>query len=156
MSIGVSHYYTHYYSILLTTPHYSSLLLTSHYSPLLNSTHYSSVSTDLLQQVDGVPAADHLGAEGGGGGGAPVLLNLLQEVGHRHALRHGAPQPGTGPGPDRDTTGTGPGHDRHRTGTRPGHDRDRSHRSWQINTPTQKTEETRRGSIVINNKIMLI
>ncbi len=53
--------------------------------------------TDLLQQVDGVPAAHHLGGEGGGGGGAPVLLNLLQELGHWHALRHGAPQPGTHP-----------------------------------------------------------
>ena len=40
----------------------------------------SPVSTDLLQQVDGIPAADHLGGEGGGGGGAPVLLDLLHEV----------------------------------------------------------------------------
>lgn len=69
---------------------------------LQQTTTTPCVSTDLLQQVDGVPAAEHLGGEGGGGGGAPVLLNLLQELGHRHALGHGAPQPGT----HRDRTGT--------------------------------------------------
>ena len=61
--------------------------------------HHPLCHTDLLQQVDGVPAADHLGGEGGGGGRAPVLLNLLQELGHRHALRHGAGS-STREGPD--------------------------------------------------------
>lgn len=57
----------------------------------------SVTTTDLLQQVDGVPAVEHLGGEEGGGGRAPVVLNLLHELGHRHALGHGSPRPGTGP-----------------------------------------------------------
>ena len=54
-------------------------------------------TTDLLQQVDGVPAVEHLGGEEGGGGRAPVVLNLLHELGHGHTLGHGSPRPGTGP-----------------------------------------------------------
>lgn len=67
--------------------------------------HHRPDSTDLLQQVDGVPAAEHLGGEGGGGRGAPVLLDLLQKFGHAHTLGHGPPQART----HRDKTGT----DRH-------------------------------------------
>lgn len=69
-------------------------VLLAHYDLRLQQPPYDG--TDLLQQVDGVPAAQHLGGEGGSGRGAPVLLDLLQELGHGHALGHVALRTHTG------------------------------------------------------------
>jgi len=114
VSIGVSHYYTHYYSILLTTPHYYSLVTTPHYSIVL--TTILTTPPSVLTSSSRLTVFLQL-----------IILELKEEVvGELQSSWTSCRKSDTdthsgmvllNPGPDRDRTGTRPAQDRDTTGT---------------------------------------